>query len=69
MTPEELQAKVKIMRELGVTEADGIRLGPPVSTPKPEETKEQALARIAAEENRRMEIAFAASSTRPRRRA
>lgn len=68
MTPEELKAKVEMMRELGVSEADGIVLGPPILPPAPEETKEEMLARIAREEERVHRVMFAASGTRPRLR-
>ena len=66
MTPQELDALVTKMRELGVTEADGIKLGPPVLPPPPEETKEEWQARIQREQERHEKIMFAASATRPR---
>jgi hypothetical protein len=60
------KAKIQLMREMGVTEADGIKLGPPVAPPPKEETKEQYLARIAAQQRRHHDIMFAASGTKPK---
>jgi hypothetical protein len=63
-----LAAKVKLMRDLGVTECDGIKLGVlPVAPPK-EETKEEAIRRFNAEAERRHAITFAASASRPKLR-
>ncbi len=61
-----LRAKVALMREMGVTEADGIKLGPPVAPPKKEETKEQMEERLARDAQRHHDIMFAASATKPR---
>ncbi len=61
-----LKAKIQLMREMGVTEADGIKLGPPVAPPAEEETKEKYLARIAREQRRHHDIMFAASGTKPK---
>jgi hypothetical protein len=60
------KAKIQLMREMGVTEADGIKLGPPVAPPPKEETKEQYLARIAVQQRRHHDIMFAASGTKPK---
>ena len=35
---DDLRKKIELMRELGVTEADGIKLGAPPAPPKREET-------------------------------
>ncbi len=65
MKPQELEAFVKKMRELGVTEAEGIKLGaPPVArapAPTPSELKERALR---AEERER-DVLFASSHVKP----
>ncbi len=63
---DELAAKAKLMRELGIIEADGIKLGPPVQPPPKEETLEEFNARLNRETERRHQIMFAASATRPR---
>ena len=68
-TPEEMAALVAKMRELGVTEFDGIKLGPapapPAKEPTQEELRDQAAARKAAREERQRDIMFAASSIKP----
>ena len=64
MTPRRLREMVAVMRELGVLEADGIRLGP-VPTAPVVLTAEQRKAREAAEERRRVELQYAASGFRP----
>ncbi len=61
-----LRAKVALMRELGITEDGGTKLGAPVLPPAPEETKEEFTARINAQAARQHKIMFAASSTKPR---
>ncbi len=61
-----LKAKIELMRELGVTECDGIKLGAPPAPPPKEETIEEYTARANREAKRRHEIMFAASSTRPK---
>ena len=63
-----LRAKVRAMRELGVTEADGIKLGPAPAPPKKEETKEEWKARMNAQRQREHDILFAASGTKPKLR-
>lgn len=60
-----LRKKIELMRELGVTEADGIKLGPPKPVAPEEETAEQYKARIAKEQVRQHDIMFAASGTKP----
>ncbi len=62
----DLRKKIELMRELGVTEADGIKLGPPAPATPKEETKEQYLARIAEAQRRHHDIMFAASGTKPK---
>ena len=62
---EKLRARVTLMRELGVTEADGIKLGPPPQPAKREETEEQWKERQAKLRQRQHDIMFAASATRP----
>ncbi len=62
---EALRKKIELMRELGVTEADGIKLGPPKPEAPKEETPEQYKARIAAAQTRQHDIMFAASGTKP----
>lgn len=62
---EKLRAKIALMRELGVTEADGIKLGPPVAPPKEEETQKEMLQRLEREAQKRHDIMFAASGTKP----
>jgi hypothetical protein len=65
---DDLRKKIELMRELGVTEADGVKLGPPPAQPKPEETADQMRLRLAKEAERRHDIMFAASGTKPRLR-
>ncbi len=60
-----LRAKVAMMRELGVLEADGIKLGPVPQPPKKEETEEEMKKRLGRERQRQHDILFAASGTRP----
>lgn len=60
-----LRAKILMMRELGVTEADGIKLGPAPQPPKKEETEEEFKERQAKIAQRQHDILFAHSSTRP----
>ncbi len=59
------RAKVALMREMGVTEADGIKLGPPVAAEPIEESKEAYLARIAKAQRHHHDVMFAASGTKP----
>lgn len=66
VTADELKEMVAAMRELGVSEANGIKLGPPILPPPKEETKAEWEARIAREQEREQKIMFAASGTRPR---
>jgi len=60
-----LRAKVALMRELGISEDGGTKLGAAIAPPKPEETKEQYLARINRAAQRQHDIMFAASGTKP----
>ncbi len=62
---EKLRAKVAMMREMGVTEADGIKLGPVPQPAKEPETEEQWKERQAKMAQRHHEIMFAATSTKP----
>jgi hypothetical protein len=65
---EELEALAKKMRELGVTEFDGVTLGPaPPPPPKELSAKEHTQKALDAE-NRQRDIMFAASSVKPRLR-
>jgi len=65
---DDLEKKIALMRKLGVTEVDGIKLGPVPQEPAKEETAEEYTARLNRETARRHEIMFAASATRPRLR-
>lgn len=60
-----LRAKVALMREMGVLEADGIKLGPAPQPPKKEETEEEWKGRQAKIARRQHDILFAASGTKP----
>ncbi len=61
MTPSELRDLVAAMRELGVTECDGVKLGPVPGAP----TKREPVDEQKAAEQRDA-ILFAASGVRPR---
>jgi hypothetical protein len=63
-----LRAKIALMREMGVLEADGIKLGAPPVAPKAEETPKEMLERANREAQRRHDIMFAHSTTKPRLR-
>ncbi len=65
---EKLAAKVELMRKLGITEADGIKLGPPILPKPPEETPEEYTERANKEAARRHQVMFAHSATRPKLR-
>ncbi len=60
-----LRAKVALMREMGVLEADGIKLGPAPQPPKREETEEEWKERQAKIAQKQHDIMFAASGTKP----
>jgi hypothetical protein len=60
-----LRAKIELMREMGVTEADGIKLGPAPQPAKKEETEAEWKARQAKIAARNHQIMFASSSSRP----
>jgi hypothetical protein len=60
-----LRAKILMMREMGVTEADGIKLGPAPQPEKKEETEEEWKERQERMARRYHNIMFAASSTKP----
>jgi hypothetical protein len=60
-----LRKKIELMRELGVTEADGIKLGPPVAPPAKEETEEEWKAKQLRIAQRQHDIMFAHSGTKP----
>ncbi len=62
---DDLAAKVKLMRELGITEADGIKLGAPILPEKPKETAEEWKERQQRLLQRQHDIMFAASGTKP----
>lgn len=63
---DDLAAKVKLMRELGVVECGDIKLGPPPAAAPKEESKAEWEMRLAREQERETKIMFAASATRPR---
>lgn len=63
-----LRRKIALMREAGVLEADGIKLGPVPVPPKKPEAEEELKARMARERQRQHDIMFAASSTKPKLR-
>lgn len=63
---ESLRAKIRLMRELGVTEADGIKLGPEKPAPPKKETAEECKMRVAKAAQRQHDIMFAHSATKPR---
>lgn len=63
----QLKLDVALMRELGVERWGEIALGSaPVTVTKRETTKEEDEERIEAEVQKRMDIMFAATTTRPR---
>ena len=62
---DDLRKKIELMRELGVTEADGIKLGAPPAPPKREETADEMRARLAKIAQREHDIMFAHSATKP----
>lgn len=64
-TPDELRAIVKAMREEGVLEFDGIRLGPQPTEKKEKSVKELNEQAIRDQERQR-DIMFAASSVKPK---
>lgn len=64
-TAEELAELVAFMRKNGVTECDGIKLGPLPAPEKPEETPKQMEIRLDEEARKRDDILFAATSVRP----
>ena len=67
MTPEQLEALVKKMRELGVVKCGDVELGPtPPERTDDEKTRKREADREAREEARRHEIMFAASTIRPK---
>lgn len=68
MTVEELEKAVAKMRELGVTEWNGIKLGPSPSEPMEPPTPEQIRARLDEAADRQHAIMFGASSVRPLRK-
>lgn len=65
MTPKELEAKVAMMRKLGVLECDGLKLGPAPAPPVRELTSDEIRAKQDAEEERQRDIMFAHSSVKP----
>lgn len=68
MTLDELRAAVATMRELGVTEWNGIRLGAPAreATPVRVLSVEEQKALAEAREQERLDILFGASGVKPR---
>lgn len=62
---EALRKKIELMREMGVIEADGIKLGAPVPPAKKTQTKEEWDAEQIAIRQKHHDILFAASGTKP----
>jgi len=62
---EDLRALVEEMRRLGVTEFDGIKLGPAPVDPPPPLTPEEKVEREEEREARVRDIQFAACRVRP----
>lgn len=60
-----LREDVALMRDLGVTEWNGIRLGERPAPPKREPTADEIKARQDRDAERRHDIMFAATSVRP----
>ena len=63
-----LRQKVELMRELGVMEADGIKLGPAPVPPKKEQTPEEWKLEQARLAQKQHDVMFAASGTKPKLR-
>lgn len=61
----ELEETVALMRRLGVTEWDGIKLGAAPPPPAKPPTKAEQRDRAAFREERRRDVMFAASSIKP----
>ncbi len=67
MSPrDQLKLDVALMRELGVTEWNGIRLGPPNPPTARELTPEEHVKKVNEERAHRHDVAFAASTVRPK---
>ena len=62
MTPKQLREVVAVMRELGVVECDGIKLGPPPVVARASSGGERSEAKRAEPD----EVLFAATRMRPR---
>jgi hypothetical protein len=62
---DDLRAKVALMRELGIDEADGIKLGAQPQPARPEKTKEEWNAEQVRIAQKQHDIMFAASGTKP----
>jgi hypothetical protein len=62
---EELEATVQRMRQLGVTEWNGIKLGPVPAPPSRAPTPEEVAERAARREEKRRDVLFGASSLKP----
>ena len=62
---DDLQKLVEKLRELGVTEYDGIKLGPAPAAPSPEPTPAEKLEREEERLARVRDIQFAACRVRP----
>jgi hypothetical protein len=63
-----LRAKVEEMRRLGVRKWGDIELDAPPPPPKREVTTEEELKRFHREQQRHMDVLFAASPAKPRLR-
>lgn len=64
-TLDELAATVKRMRDLGVTEWEGIKLGPAPAPPAVKATPKEIADRAARREEKRRDVLFGASSLKP----
>lgn len=62
---KQLRLDVALMRELGVTEWNGIKLGPLPPAPTKPPTPEEQVERMKERERARLATQFAASSVRP----
>lgn len=64
-TLDELEETVQRMRELGVTEWEGIKLGPAPAPPAKKATPEELAERAARRQEKRRDVLFGASSLKP----
>lgn len=62
---DELEETVQRMRDLGVTEWDGIKLGPAPVPPAKKATPEELAERAERRQEKRRDVLFGASSLKP----